>query len=121
MNFTSMLTRWIPAFATTACLLAACGGAPVGDPTGQSSEAVSESKEPSLFGHCNVVWIGRTPIYQTGYCVLDKGTKDKPVCELVESPQCTPGLKDEPLGCACGLEPPDCTLVDDVPCGPVSN
>jgi hypothetical protein len=120
MSFTSMLTRTILTLAAMGLPLVACGSAPL-DPTGQSSEAVSDSQEQSLFGHCNVVWIGRTPIYQTGYCVLDNGTKNKPACLLVESPQCTPGLKEEPLGCACGAEPPNCTLVDDIPCAAVSN
>jgi hypothetical protein len=119
MKLTCMLARWLFPFAATGAVVVACGSAPA-DSTGQASEAVSASSETSLFGHCNVEWIGRTPPYETGYCVVDDGTKDKPACRLVESSQCTQGKKVEPYGCACGVQPPDCTLVDDTPCGALS-
>jgi hypothetical protein len=126
MNFPTKQRGWIlPLLATTA-LLVACGSAPTGDPTGQTSEEISSAsgsettaEGAKLPGRCNVVWTGRR-LLQTGLCVLDDGTDDTPACILVDSPQCEKFKDGNASICACGASP-DCTYVDDVKCGPVTS
>jgi hypothetical protein len=97
---------------------ASSGGTSASEPSARASQDLSGSlpADDGLSFHCQVVWVGRK-IFENGQCVV----KSDGVCQSFSSPACTPGLPSQPQPeCVCGVQPPDCTLVDYVPCYPPS-